>query len=76
MMKYIVSVMVALLIGAITVAAKDHVEQSNIVLIQGQQAEQIDNNTEDILSLTRTTESIDWKLELIITDLEDLECSD
>jgi hypothetical protein len=75
-MKYLVSIVVALLIGAITVAAKDHVEQSNIVLIQGQQAEQIDSNTEDISSLTRTTENIDWKLELIITDLEDLECSD
>jgi hypothetical protein len=74
-MKQFIYVCVALLIGAITVAAKDHVEQSNIALIQDQHAEQIDENTEDITSLTHTTDSIDWKLDQIITDLEDLQCS-
>jgi uncharacterized protein YxeA len=79
-MKYLIKIAVAvvttLLIGALTIAATDHVEQSNMVLIQISQGEQVDKNTENIQSLTRTTDSIDWKLELIVSDLEKLQCAE
>jgi hypothetical protein len=74
-----IAVVTALTIGAITVTATDHVQQSNmavkqtgIIQTQERYGTQIDENIKAISSNTASTDMINWKLEVIFQKQKEL----